>query len=195
VKKLDFVHPALAVTRDDYLREVEAAAARIARLTKDIEALVPQSKHRPVTEGLQALRGVQLVTAATLAFEIGSFKRFAKAKHLMSYLGLVPRESSSGESVVRGSITKAGNAHVRRVLCEAAWNYRYSGTGDAIRKRRALVPKEVQVIAEKAQERLHERYRHLMLRRKEMNKVNIAISRELVGFIWAIGQQLETATH
>lgn len=192
VKKLDFAHPALAVTRDDYLREVEAAAARIARLTKDIEALAPQSKHRAVIEGLQALRGVQLVTAATLAFEIGNFRRFANAKHLMSYLGLVPRESSSGESVARGSITKAGNAHVRRVLCEAAWNYRFAGTGEAIRKRRATVPKAVQVIAEKAQERLHERYRHLMLRRKETNKVNIAISRELAGFIWAIGRQLET---
>jgi len=132
-----------------------------------------------------------LVTAATLAFEIGDFSRFEKAKQLMSYLGLVPREMSSGERTTKGAITKAGNSHVRRVLCEAAWNYRHGVTGAAIRKRRESAPEKIRTIAEKAQERLHERYRHLMLRRKETNKVNVAISRELVGFIWAIGHEVE----
>jgi len=188
---LKFPHPAQKIVRDDYLREVESVAARIIRLTKDIEVLAPQSSRGSMIEALQALRGVQLVTAATLAFEIGHFERFAKAKHLMSYLGLVPKEMSSGERTVKGSITKAGNAHVRRVLCEAAWNYRHPGTGKAIRKRRAETSPTVQAIAERAQERLHEKYRHLMLRRKETNKVNVAISRELVGFIWAIGQEME----
>ena len=191
IAALKFAHPASKIVRDDYLREVEAVAARIVRLTKDIEVLAPQSSHRRMIEALQSLRGVQLVTAATLAFEIGNFGRFGKAKHLMSYLGLVPRESSSGERTRLGAITKAGNAHVRRVLCEAAWNYRHAGTGEAIRKRRSSVPPKIRAIAEKAQERLHERYKHLMRRRKETNKVNVAISRELAGFIWAIGQEVE----
>jgi transposase len=191
VRQLKFKHPALEIVRDDYLREVESVATRIVRLTKDIEVLAPQSSHVATIDALQALRGVQLVTAATLAFEIGDFRRFARPKHLMSYLGLVPSEKSSGERVSQGSITKAGNAHVRRVLCEAAWSYRFTGTGAAIAKRRAAAPPKVGAIATKAQERLHERYRHFMLRRKEINKVNVALSRELVGFIWAIGQEVE----
>jgi len=191
VRQLEFAHPALAIVRDDYLREVEAVATRIARLTKDIEVIAQQSSHRPMIEGLQALRGVQLVTAATLAFEVGSFKRFARPKHLMSYLGLVPRENSSGERIAKGSITKAGNSHVRRVLCEAAWSYRFAGTGAAIQKRRGATTAVIQNIASRAQERLHEKYRRLMLRKKEINKVNVAISRELAGFIWAIGQEVE----
>ena len=134
-----------------------------------------------------------MITAATLAFEIGRFDRFEKPKHLMSYLGLVPREMSSGERTVKGSITKAGNTHVRRVLCETSWNYRFAGTGTAIQKRRSKAPASVQAIALKAQERLHEKYRRLMLRKKEVNKVNVAISRELVGFIWAIGRDVEKA--
>lgn len=193
IEKLKFEHPALAIVRDDYLGEVKTVASRIARLTKDLEILVPQSSKRQVVEALQALRGIQLVTAATLAFEIGDFRRFSSPRPMMSFFGLVPRESSSGERVARGSITKAGNAHVRRVLCEAAWNYRFRGAGAAIRKRRDAVPAEVRAIAEKAQERLHGRYRDLALRKKELNKVNVAISRELVGFIWAIGRQLEEA--
>lgn len=191
IASLKFEHAALAVVRDDYLREVEAAAARITRLTKDIEAMAPQTAHWPMIQALQALRGVQLITAATLVFEVGNFQRFEKARHLMSYLGLVPREHSSGERVARGGITKAGNAHVRRVLCETAWNYRFGGTGRDVAKRRAATTPEVQAIAAKAQERLHERYKRLTLRRKETNKVNVAISRELVGFIWAIGREVE----
>lgn len=194
IANLKFGHPALTVVRDDYLREVEAAAARIERLTKNIDALAPQSTHWPVIQALQALRGFQLVTASTVAFEVGNFLRFEKARHLMSYLGLVPREHSSGERVVRGGITKAGNSHVRRVLCEAAWNYRFAGTGRDVAKRRTAAPPKVQAIAAKAQDRLHERYRRLAhVRRKETNKVNVAISRELVGFIWAIGREMEAA--
>lgn len=194
VKQLKFIHPALELVRDDYLREVESVAARIVRLTSDIETLVPQSQHWPMIQALMALRGVALVTASTLAFEIGDFGRFGKAKHLMSFMGLVPRENSSGERVSRGSITKAGNAHVRRVLCEAAWNYRNPGTGAAIKQRRAAAPISVQRIAVKAEARLHEKFKRLMLRRKEPNKVNVAVSRELVGFIWAIGQEMSVSS-
>lgn len=197
IRKLEFDHPAKVIARDDYLREVEAAAARIGRLTENVETCARASPLAPLITALQALRGVQLVTAATIAAEIGDFHRFAQAKHFMSYLGLVPREASSGEREWRGSITKSGNAHLRRVLGEAAWSYRFGGTGAAIRKRRAQVGTDVQAIAAKAQERLHQRWQRMTLRKKEVNKVNIAIARELAGFIWAIGraaQQRKTAS-
>jgi transposase len=194
VRSLQFAHPALALVRDDYLREVEAVEARITRLTKDLEVLAVQSSKKEVIEALQALRGIKLVTAATLAFEIGHFSRFASPRPMMSYFGLVPRESSSGERFARGSITKAGNSHVRRVLCECAWNYRFAGTSSAINKRRNAAPENIRAIAKKAQERLHDRYRALALRKKELNKVNIAISRELLGFVWAIGTEVEART-
>jgi transposase len=194
VRGLRFAHPALALVRDDYLREVEAVEARITRLTKDLEVLAVQSSKKEVIEALQALRGIKLVTAATLAFEIGHFSRFASPRPMMSYFGLVPRESSSGERFARGSITKAGNSHVRRVLCECAWNYRFAGTSSAINKRRNAAPENIRAIAKKAQERLHDRYRALALRKKELNKVNIAISRELLGFVWAIGTEVEART-
>jgi transposase len=193
IRELTFAHKALETVRDDYLREVISVAARIERLTKDIRDLVPQTRQWTTVQALMALRGVELITAATLAFEIGHFTRFGKAQHLMSYLGLVPRESSSGERIARGSITKAGNSHIRRVLCEAAWNYRYAQTSKAISKRRSATSPAVQAIAEKAQGRLHEKYLRLMNRKKEANKINVAISRELAGFIWAIGVEVETS--
>jgi transposase len=192
VKELKFEHDALKIVRDDYLLEVTLVAARIVRLTENIKEQAPSSPHWPMLQALMALRGVELITAATLVFEIGHFTRFAKATHLMGYLGLVPRESSSGERVVKGSITKAGNSHIRRVLCEAAWNYRHGQTSKAITKRREAAPPKVREIAAKAQERLHSKYVKLMYRRKEANKINVAISRELAGFIWAIGIEMET---
>lgn len=191
VRKLQFDHPAKAIVRDDYLREVEAVAGRVARLTENVEAVASVSPLSPLMTALQALRGVQLVTAATIAAEVGDFHRFAGAKHFMSYLGLVPREASSGDREWRGSITKAGNAHLRRVLGEASWHYRFGSTGDAIAKRRSRVTAPVQAIADKAQERLHQRWQRMTLRRKEVNKVNIAIARELAGFIWAIGKEMQ----
>lgn len=195
-RHLDWIHgqkfelPELALTRDDYLREVEAAAARVNRLTKEIEQLAGQSPLLPVITALQSLRGVALVTAVTLAVEIGDFRRFQKPKQLMSFLGLVPREHSSGDRTRRGSITKAGNSHARRVLGETAWNCRFSRTSRAIEKRRAVCSPAVREIAQKAELRLSERFSLLMNRRKETNKICIAIAREMAGFIWAIGHQV-----
>ena len=188
IRQQKFDHPAKAIVRDDYLREVETVAFRIVRLTENIEAVVATSPLGPLIAALQALRGVELITAATIAAEVGNFFRFATAPQFMSYTGIVPREFSSGERQRLGSITKAGNAHLRRVLGEAAWQYRFGQTGAAVAKRRKNVPKEIQLIAERAQERLHQRWQRMTLRGKESNKVCMAIARELAGFIWAIGQ-------
>ena len=190
IRAQKFDHPAKAIARDEYVAEVEAAANRMARLTAQVEAAAKVSRLAPLIEAFQALRGVQLITAATIAAEIGDFQRFAKAKHFMSYVGLVPREKSSGEREWRGAITKAGNSHVRRVLGEAAWHYRFSGTSSAMAQRRRAVPERIRAIAAKVQERLHDRWSRMSLRGKESNKTNVAIARELAGFIWAIGQEV-----
>jgi transposase len=187
VRSLKFDHSTKELVRDDYLREVISAEQRIARLTANVEAAAAVSPLAPVIKALQALRGVQLVTAATVAAEVGDFNRFKGAKYFMSFVGLVPREYSSGEREIRGSITKAGNAHLRRVIGEAAWNYRFGSTSDAIRKRRKQTTQRVQEIAERAQARLNHRWIQMGLRKKESNKIAIAIARELAGFIWAIG--------
>ena len=138
-----------------------------------------------------ALRGVKLITATTIVAEIGDLQRFATAPQLMAYLGVVPSEHSSGESKSRGGITKTGNGHVRRVLVESAWQYRYPARKTAVLQRRAeRASEQVQDIAWKAQKRLCGRYRLLEARGKLKVQVCIAVARELAGFIWAIGQAL-----
>jgi len=141
-----------------------------------------------------ALRGVNLLTAVTIVAEIGDLRRFNSAPQLMAYLGLVPSEHSSGNSVRRGSITKTGNSHVRRVLVEAAWTYRHAARKTAILQRRAeKTSDEVQEIAWNAQKRLCGRYQVLGHKGKMKVQVCTAIARELTGFIWAVGQAVSPA--
>lgn len=145
-----------------------------------------------IIDALQALRGVAKVTATTLVSEIGNFSRFTRAKQLMGYGGLVPSEYSSGASTRRGSITKTGNAHMRRVLVEAAWNYRHRPKLCGKQKRRqAVVSDRVKDISWKAQQRLHARFWQLTAKGKVPGKAVTAVARELVGFIWAVGVQAE----
>jgi transposase len=179
----------------DYLHEVEHVAARLARLESAIDAAVTlaPARMRAVIDALQALRGVALVTAVTIAAEVGELSRFAKPRQLMGYSGAVASEASSGQRTRRGGITKAGNAHLRRVIVEAAWAYRYRpAVGAALRKRQATASAEVKAIAWKAQHRLHGRYRALTARGKCKQQVVTAIARELLGFIWAIGVHVES---
>ena len=124
----------------------------------------------------------------TILAELHDFRRFTHPRELMAYLGLVPSEYSSGSHTKRGSITKTGNSHVRRILVEAAWNYRHRPAVSVhLRKRRAGQPAAVIAIADRAQHRLHKRYYHLKEEhRKPHNVVAVAIARELVGFIWAV---------
>jgi transposase len=192
-----FDQAAQEATLLDYIHEVEHVATRIARLEAAIEAAVQTApgRMRAVIDALQALRGVALVTAVTIAAEVGELSRFAKPRQLMGYSGAVASEDSSGQRTRRGGITKAGNAHLRRVIIEAAWAYRYRpAVGAALRKRQAAVSAEVTEIAWKAQHRLHGRYRGLMARGKCKQQVVTAIGRELLGFIWAIGVHVESHT-
>jgi transposase len=190
-----FEHAAQEATLLDYLHEVDHVAARIERLEAAITAAVQTApaRMRAVIEALQALRGIALVSAVTIATEVGALSRFGKPRQLMGYSGAVPSEDSSGERTRRGGITKAGNAHLRRVVVEAAWAYRHRpAVGPALRKRQAAVSAEVKEIAWKAQHRLHTRYRALTARGKCKQQAMTAIGRELLGFIWAIGVHVES---
>jgi transposase len=190
VRKQQFEQAAQQRVLVDYLKAVEDASERVNRLTKDIAELVESWSLGPLVKALQALRGVQLVTAVVIAAELGTLERFDSAPELMGYLGLVPSEHSSGESRRRGRITRTGNGHVRRVLVESAWAYRYRPSmSHAIRKRNEGVALDVQKIAWKAQQRLHRKYQKLMGKGKTKQKTVVAVARELAGFIWSIGRQ------
>ena len=178
----------------DYINEVEHAAARIGRLDRAIEEAVKLAppRMRAVVEALQALRGVAQVSAVTIVAELGEISRFRQARQLMGYSGMVASEHSSGERIHRGGITKTGNAHLRRVVIEAAWAYRHRPmVGWSLRKRQEAVSEEVKEIAWKAQHRLYGRYRKLAGRGKKTQQVVTAMARELLGFIWAIALEVE----
>ena len=135
-----------------------------------------------------------LVNAATLIAELGDLSRFANPRQLMVYLGLVPSEHSSGTSIKRGGLTKAGNSAARRLLIEAAWRYRFPArVGRELRLRQEQQPKPIREIAWKAQLRLCARYRRLARTGKPANVVTAAIARELAGFVWAIARQVPPA--
>ncbi len=185
--RLRFEQPAQQIVLEDYIQAVEDAQARCERLTVQIEALAANWSLAPVVQALQALRGVALITAVTILTEVGDLTRFHSPRQLMSHLGLVPSEDSSGGRVRRGPITKAGNLQARRVLVEAAWCYRLPArVSPCLLKRLHGLPKEVRDIAWKAQVRLCARYRRMRAQGKDTRLVTAAIARELLGFIWAI---------
>jgi transposase len=178
------------VVLEDCIAAVEAAAARRDRLEAHIDAALPDWSLAPVVDALQSMRGMGVVTAATLVAELGDITRFANPRQLMAYVGLVPSEHSSGRSRRQGGITKAGNHTARRVLIEAAWSYRFPARISREQLlRQEQLPKPIRDIAWKAQERLCRRYRMLLRAGKEPKVVIAAIARELSGFVWAIAKQ------
>jgi transposase len=182
------------IVLEDYIATVEAAKARRDRLTAQIEAMLPDGTLAPVVAALQTMRGMALVNAATLIAELGDLSRFANPRQLMAYLGLVPSEHSSGASVRRGGLTKAGNSAARRLLIEAAWCYRFPArVSRELLLRQEEQPKPIREIAWKAQLRLCTRYRKLARSGKPANVVTAAIARELAGFIWAIARRVPPA--
>ncbi len=175
---------------NDYREAVELATARVARLTKTLGERVAVWDQAPLVTALQALRGVDLVSAATLVAEVGDFRRFAAPSALMSFVGLVPSEHSSGQRRRQGRITRTGNAHARRTLVESAWHYRRQPRmSKAIRQRNDKVSAAVRTIAWKAQQRLHKRLYRLIERGKPSNQAATAVARELAGFVWAIAHE------
>ncbi len=197
-QQVEFEQPAQEYTRLDYLHEVEHANERLGRLEEAIREAVKlaPAAMQEVIQALQALRGIAQISAVTIVSELGRISRFGGARELMGYSGAVPSEDSSGQRVQRGAITKTGNAHLRRVVIEAAWAYRHRpAVGATLRQRQEGLGEEVKEIAWKAQHRLHKRYRSLAARGKSPQKIITAVGRELLGFIWAIGIEVESNGH
>ncbi|MGR9048261.1 IS110 family transposase [Halobacillus faecis] len=176
----------------EYYHHLQEIEQRIKRFEEEIHIQAAEGIHAPTIQALQSLRGIAQITAVSLVAEIGSFKRFSTAKHFMGYVGLIPSESSSGESRKQGSITKTGNRHVRRLLIESSWSYRHQPAvkGD-LKKRQKGQPANILSISWKAQHRLHNKYFRLLSRGKEQGKTITAVARELAGFIWAVTQELD----
>lgn len=174
----------------EYRLAVQSATDRVERINTAIRQVGESWRWLPVVKSLMSLRGVDFLTAITITAEIGDLKRFEHPRKLMSFLGLVPSEFSSGASKQRGAITRTGNARVRRLLIESAWNYRHPARiSRAIEERQHGLAPSIIETAWKAQIRLCHRYRKLRYRGLHQNKTCTAIARELTGFIWAIGQQ------
>jgi len=189
-----FAHPAQNIAFVEYRSAVSEANERLERITGALRQQVAAWRLQPAVTALMTLRGIDLVAAVTLIAELGDLRRFEHPKRLMSFLGLVPSEYSSGQSRSLGSITKAGNTHARRILVEAAWTYRYSARiSREIQIRQEGQPRAVREIAWRAQLRLCQRYRRLSQRGMHQNKICIAIARELAGFMWDLLRQVSAA--
>jgi transposase len=178
--------PALDQTHRAYLRAVEEGLARLRDVEADLRGLLALEPLQARVQRLRCFRGIDDLTALTIAAELGDPRRFATAPSTMAFVGLVPSEHSSGTKRVQGGITKTGNAHLRRVLVEAAWHYRHHPfVGDALRQRQRGAPTTVIAQAWTAPQRLHRRYQRLAARGKPTQHVVTAVARELTGFVWA----------
>jgi len=186
-----FDHPAHHILLAEYCQAIEDAGVRLDRLTQLVVETAASWSMAPVVAAYQAMRGVAFMTAVTFVVEIGDVRRFDNPRQLMAYLSLVPSESSTGERVKRGGITKAGNTRVRRVLIEGAWTYRFPArVSPTIQARLEGLPRIVREIAWKGQVRLCARYRKLMAAGKPKVVAVTAIAREMAAFLWAIGQEV-----
>ena len=178
--------PALEQTHRAYLRAVDEAVGRLQAVDAELRDLLTLEPLRARVERLRCFRGIDDLTALTIAAELGDPRRFPTAPSLMAFTGLVPSEHSSGPKQARGPITKTGNAHLRRVLVEAAWQYRHHAfLGPSLHQRQRGAPSIAIDIAWRAQRRLHRRYRSLAARGKPKQHIVTAVARELTGFLWA----------
>jgi transposase len=191
LSSLRFAHAGQQIAFQEYLEAVTVATERLQRLSKAMEAALPNWKREPVVRALMCLRGMAVITGMTLVAEAGDLTRFDSPTQLMSYFGLTPSEYSSGDKRQQGGITKAGNGACRRALVEAAQHYRVAPrVTPAIQKRQEGQSHEVRAIALKAQQRLNGRFRLLTGRRKKSVVIIAALARELCGFVWAIACQV-----
>jgi transposase len=184
-----FDHPAHQIVLQELILAIRHAKERLDRIEAAIAEFVPSWSLAPVVEALQALRGIRLISAVTFMVEVGDLRRFDNPRQLMGYLGLVPGERSTGDSVRKAGITKAGNGRVRRTLVESAWTYRYPPRiGKMKLYQLQRVAPAVRDIAWKAQSRLCARYRALSARGKKSTVAVTAVARELAAFMWAIAR-------
>lgn len=189
LSELSLESPIQQIVLQEYVDGEKQAGDRVKRISDQIVNAIPTWKRAQEVKVYQAFRGVSLLTAVGIAAEVGDMQRFKGAKHFMAFLGLVPSEHSSGASVRRGGITKAGNSNVRRLLIEAAWSYRLKARkSPLLLKRQQNLPDDVLALSWKAQLRLCGRYQRLSAKGKCKQKVVASVARELAGFLWAVGK-------
>jgi transposase len=189
IKGMVFEKPLDQMVLDEYRLTLNEEAERLKKFEKMIEELGSQEIYKKRVNYLMALKGIKVLTAMTIIAEALDLRRFTDAPAFMAAIGVVPSENSSGEKEIKGSITKTGNRHLRRVLIESAWNYQRSAVvGKTIRKRREGLPADILEIAQRCDRRLNYKFRHLVNKGKDRRKAAVAVARELAGFIWAIGQ-------
>jgi len=183
--------PALKAVLEEYLLAISQRLGQVDRLDELIAAQVPQWKMYPAVQALMGLRGVQLNAATVIVAELGDIHRFAQPRHLMAFLGLVPREHTTGDSRKLGGITKSGNAHARWMLAEVVQHaFLPPKVSSHLALRQQGLPAAYRELSWKMQTRLHRRGRHLLGRGVMKPKVTIALARELCGFIWALLRQV-----
>jgi transposase len=181
--------PAAQATLLDARGAIDALCHRRDALEREIVAMLPSSPWAAQAGRLRCLRGIDTLSAVGLCAEIGDFERFARPGQLMSYVGLVPCESTTGQQRRLGAITKTGSGHARRLLVEASWHYRKTpALGKALTERQDGQPPEAVAIAWSAQRRLHRTWTRLETRAKRRTIIAVAAARELAGFCWAITQ-------
>lgn len=184
-------HPAQQLVLQEFIQTISERMARLERLDNELTHHVHQWRYYPVVKAIQAMRGVRLLVAAGVIAELGDLSRFDHPRKLMSYLGLVPSEHSSGGKRHIGAITKCGNGRARRLLIEGAHTYRYAANiSTDMQKRQEGLPKQIIDIAWKAQLRLCKRYKKLISKGKHYNLVVTAIAREMIAYIWAIAKEV-----
>jgi transposase len=189
-----FEYPAQQIVFQEGIDAIEDAVQRLRRIDEQLASIVPSWSMAPVVQAYQAMRGASFLVAVIFAAEIGDIRRFDTPRQLMAFLGLVPGERSTGNTVRRTSLSLAGNGRARRVLIEAAWTYRFPArVSEALRVRLEGLPKAVRDIAWKAQVRLCTRYRRLSAAGKKLPVVVAAIAREIAAFLWAIGREVAPA--
>jgi transposase len=187
-------HPEQRIAFEEMMLAIRQAQERMARLEEAIRAAVPDWSLAEAVDALMAMRGIDMVSATAFLAEIGDLSRFQTPRELMAYLGLVPSEHSTGQTVKRGPITKAGNRRARRILVECSWSYRHPPrVGKKKQDKVAAAPPAVREIAWKAQTRLYARYRALARKGKLKTVIVTAIARELAGFIWAVDRAIAPA--
>ena len=184
-------HPAQHIVLQEFLHTITERISRLERLDNELTHHVHQWRYYPVVKAIQAMRGVRLLVATGVVAELGDLSRFDHPRKLMSYLGLVPSEHSSGGKRHIGAITKCGNGRARRLLVEGAHTYRYAANiSTDMQKRQEGLPKDIIDIAWKAQIRLCKRYKKMIAKGKHYNLVVNAIAREMIAYIWAIAREV-----
>jgi transposase len=185
--RLQFKNEHERIVYEEYRSQIKSLEERITRLEEKIVETAESPRYKAAVSKLRVFKGIDYIIALSVLCEIGDFRRFANAKDFMSYIGLVPSENSSGGKRNQGSITKAGNGHLRRLLIEGAWHYtKNARPGKRLEKRREGCPAILVDTADRALHRLHKKYLRMVFNGKHKNVAVTAVARELAGFIWAV---------